>query len=107
MENIIENEQGEVLWTPSAAQVEETRLAAYMRWLEPEKRLRFDDYEDTIAVHTNVEEWRGKVFIQHHRVMRGDELICEGRETRALCIKLADGGLKAVPVPDKIRTLCS
>jgi 4-hydroxybenzoyl-CoA thioesterase len=64
-------------------------------------------YGETIEVHSNVEEWRGKVFIQHHRVVRGDELICEGRETRALCVKLADGGLKAIPVPDFIRSQCS
>ena len=63
-------------------------------------------YGETIEVHTDVEEWRGKVFIQRHRVLRGDELICEGRETRALCVKLPDGTLKAVPVPEFIRSMC-
>jgi 4-hydroxybenzoyl-CoA thioesterase len=64
-------------------------------------------YGEQLDVHTDVEEWRGKVFIQHHRVMRGDTLICEGRETRALCVKAADGRLKAIPVPDFIRAACA
>ena len=44
-------------------------------------------YGERIEIHTTVEEWRGKVFIQTHRVMRGDELICDGREPRALCVR--------------------
>jgi 4-hydroxybenzoyl-CoA thioesterase len=38
--------------------------------------------------------------------MRGDTLICEGRATRALCVKQADGRLKAVPIPEFIRAAC-
>ncbi|MGF6598592.1 4-hydroxybenzoyl-CoA thioesterase [Paraburkholderia sp. GAS448] len=64
-------------------------------------------YGERIDVHTVIEEWRGKVFIQRHRIVRGDTLICEGRETRALCIREADGRLKAVPVPEFIRAACS
>jgi hypothetical protein len=45
------------------------------------------------------EEWRGTVFLHRHRVMRGDELICEGRETRAPCVKQQDCALKAVARP--------
>ena len=63
-------------------------------------------FGETLQVHTRIEEWRAKVFIQHHRVMRGDELICEGRETRAFCVKLPGGRLKAVPIPEFIRALC-
>ena len=48
-----------------------------------------------------------QVFIQHHRVLRGDELICEGRETRALCLRDPGGRLKAIPVPDFIRAACA
>jgi len=61
---------------------------------------------DRLEVHTRVEEWRGKVFIQHHRLMRGSELICEGRETRALCVREPGGRLKAIPVPEFIRAAC-
>jgi len=64
-------------------------------------------YGEHIEIHTRIEEWRGKVFIQSHRVTRGDELICEGRETRALCVRNDQGRLKAVPVPEFIRAACA
>ncbi|MBU6257390.1 MAG: acyl-CoA thioesterase [Burkholderiales bacterium] len=63
-------------------------------------------YGERIDFATCIEEWRGKVFIQRHRVTRGDALICEGRETRALCVLDGGGKLKAVPVPDFIRSAC-
>jgi 4-hydroxybenzoyl-CoA thioesterase len=66
-------------------------------------------YGETITVHTQVEEWREKVFVQHHRVTRGDELICEGRETRVFVKRDAEDRdrLRAIPVPDDIRALCA
>ena len=65
-------------------------------------------YGETIGIHTSIEEWRDKVFIQLHRVMRGEDLICEGRETRALCVKdPATGRIKAIPIPASIRTACA
>ena len=63
-------------------------------------------YGDHIEVHTCVEEWRAKVFIQHHRVLRGDVLLCEGRETRAF-VQRIDGRLKAIAVPEDIKAMCS
>ena len=66
-------------------------------------------YGETITITTHVEEWRAKVFIQVHRVMRGDDLICEGRETRAFVKRDPDDPdrLRAIAVPDDIRALCS
>ncbi|MBS0445872.1 MAG: acyl-CoA thioesterase [Proteobacteria bacterium] len=64
-------------------------------------------YGERIELHTTVQEWRGKVFVQQHRVMRGGELICVGRETRALCVRRDDGTLKAVQVPEFIRAACA
>ncbi|MEJ8853349.1 acyl-CoA thioesterase [Variovorax robiniae] len=64
-------------------------------------------YGEHLDIETQVEEWRGKVFIQRHRVMRGDTLICEGRETRALCVKQESGRLKAIPVPQFILDACA
>ena len=64
-------------------------------------------YGEHIEVHTDVEEWRGKVMLLRHRVMRGDTPICEGRETRALCVRDESGRLKAVPVPEFIRAACA
>jgi acetoacetyl-CoA synthetase len=36
----------EVLWQPSAELVESSRLTEYMRWLQSERGLRFDSYEE-------------------------------------------------------------
>jgi 4-hydroxybenzoyl-CoA thioesterase len=62
-------------------------------------------YGDALQVQTCVEEWRPKVFIQHHRVMRGEDLLCEGRETRAFVVR-QEGRLKAIPVPEDIKAMC-
>jgi 4-hydroxybenzoyl-CoA thioesterase len=66
-------------------------------------------YGQTIVITTHVEEWRAKVFTQVHRVTRGDELICEGRETRAFVKRDPNDPdrLRAIPVPEDIRALCS
>ena len=66
-------------------------------------------YGETITITTHVEEWREKVFIQVHRVTRGEVLICEGRETRAFVKRDPDDPdrLRAIPVPEDIRALCS
>jgi 4-hydroxybenzoyl-CoA thioesterase len=62
-------------------------------------------YGETLQIHTEVEQWHAKAFVQHHRVMRDDTLLSEGRETRAFCTR-RDGVLKAVAVPPDIRALC-
>ena len=65
-------------------------------------------YGETIVVHTSVKEWHAKVFIKQHRVLRGEELLCEGLETRAFVMRdPADPErLRAIPVPEDIRQLC-
>ncbi|MFM8610363.1 MAG: acyl-CoA thioesterase [Burkholderiaceae bacterium] len=72
------------------------------------KFMRTATYGERLQVHTCVEEWRDKVFIQHHRVMRGDTLLCEGRETRAFCMHPPGepDRIKAIPVPEDIKALC-
>ena len=70
-------------------------------------------YGETITITTHVEEWRNKVFVQVHRVTRagpdGEDLVCEGREVRAFTRRDADNPdrLRAMPVPDDIRLMCS
>ena len=66
-------------------------------------------YGERLRVHTSIQEWRSKVFIQKHIVKRADTLICEGTETRAFCIRHPDdpNRIKAIAVPDHIRSLCS
>ena len=65
-------------------------------------------YGERLQVHTSVTEWREKVFIHQHRVMRGDDLLCEGSETRAFCIRHPDdpSRIKAIAVPADIRIRC-
>jgi 4-hydroxybenzoyl-CoA thioesterase len=71
--------------------------------------LRAATYGETIEIHATVEAWAAKTFTHRHRILRGDELICEGTEVRAFVVR--DPGnperLKAIPVPDDIRALCS
>lgn len=62
---------------------------------------------ERLQLHTTVEAWRGKVFVLQHRVLRGETLICEGRETRALCVRDDSGQLKAIPVPGFILSACT
>ncbi|WP_092130096.1 thioesterase family protein [Polaromonas sp. YR568] len=66
-------------------------------------------YGETLHIHTSVQEWRDKVFIQKHVIRRGEDLICEGLETRAFCIRHPDKPerMKAIAVPPGIRSQCS
>jgi acetoacetyl-CoA synthetase len=36
--------EGDLLWTPSRERIERSRITRFMRWLEAERGLRFDDY---------------------------------------------------------------
>jgi 4-hydroxybenzoyl-CoA thioesterase len=66
-------------------------------------------YGERIVIQTRVQEWRGKVFVQVHQVMRGADLVCEGREVRAFVKRdeTDPDRLRAIPVPEDIRALCS
>lgn len=70
--------------------------------------LRPATYGETIEVHTCVEAWAGKTFTHRHRVLRGDELLCEGTEVRAFVVRdpAEPQRLKAIPVPEDIRAMC-
>lgn len=76
-------------------------LEIHTRFLKPAS------WGEDIAVHTTVQEWRAKVILQRHRVLRGDELLCEGVETRALCVKPPGGPLKSITIPEWLRTRCA
>jgi 4-hydroxybenzoyl-CoA thioesterase len=66
-------------------------------------------YGETLTIHTTVEEWSAKTFKHRHLVKRGDTLLCEGTEVRAFCVEDAAhlGRIKAIPVPQDIKALCS
>ena len=75
------------------------------------KFLQSATFGETLTVATQIEEWRAKVFIQLHRVTRaradgGEDLICEGRETRTFVKRDETGRLRSMPVPDDIRSMC-
>jgi 4-hydroxybenzoyl-CoA thioesterase len=67
-------------------------------------------YGEEIEVHTSVIEWREKVFIHKHQIFRkdGDQhtLLCEGTEVRAFCQRQPDGSIKAVLIPEDIKSKC-
>ena len=65
-------------------------------------------YGERLQVHTSVVEWKDKVVVQKHVVMRGDTVLCEGLETRAFCAKHLDDPdrLKAVSIPQDIKAKC-
>ena len=71
------------------------------------KFMRPATYGDTLHVHTSVETWNAKTFVQKHQVFKGDELLCEGRETRAFCVHPEGGRLQAIAVPDFIKEKCA
>jgi 4-hydroxybenzoyl-CoA thioesterase len=73
------------------------------------KFMRPATYGEKLQVHTSVQEWRSKVFVQRHVVMRGDEVLCEGTETRAFCVRLPHDPdrIKAIAVPQDIKALCA
>lgn len=73
------------------------------------KFMRTATYGEALQVHTRVAEWHNKTFVQEHIVQRGDTVLCEGRETRAFCIRHPDDPdrIKAIPVPEDIRAMCS
>ncbi len=66
-------------------------------------------YGERLQIHTSVTEWREKVFMHQHVVKRGDDVLCEGSETRAFVIHPpeAPDRIKAIPVPEDIKALCS
>ena len=70
-------------------------------------------YGETITIATHIDEWREKVFVQMHRVTRksgaGEDLICEGREVRDFVKRDSENPerLRAIPVPDDIKAMCS
>ncbi len=66
-------------------------------------------YAETLTIATHVESWSNKAFVQHHRVTRGETLICEGRETRVFVRRDSENAdrLRAIPVPEDIRALCT
>jgi 4-hydroxybenzoyl-CoA thioesterase len=65
-------------------------------------------YGDTLEIHTSVTEYRHKRFVQHYRVLRGDDLIMECDEVRVFAARRegSDTGIRALPIPVDLISLC-
>ena len=65
-------------------------------------------YGDELAFEVSIPEWRGKSFVQRYRCMRGADLIMECDEVRIFAARKEGDtpGIRAVPVPPEIRSLC-
>lgn len=72
------------------------------------KFLKPATYGETIEVHTSVEDWSAKTFRHRHQVRRGDDLLCDGTEVRAFCVRdpANTDRIKAIPIPEDIKALC-
>ena len=66
-------------------------------------------YGDVLQIHVSISEWRRKSFVQRYRITRGDDLIMECDEVRVFAARSETDpkGIRAVPVPESIRKLCS
>jgi 4-hydroxybenzoyl-CoA thioesterase len=66
-------------------------------------------YGQTLEIDTSVVEWGSKVFTHRHVVRRGNDILCEGTEKRAFCIRHPDDPdrIKAIGVPEDIQALCT
>ena len=65
-------------------------------------------YGDLLDVQTSVTEWRDKSFVQTYRILRADDLIMECQEVRIFAARRTDGknGIRAVPIPESIKSAC-
>ena len=66
-------------------------------------------YGDVVEVHTSIAEWREKSFVMHHALKRDGELLAEAQDTRVFAIRHPEdpARIKAIPIPDDIRQMCS
>jgi len=69
--------------------------------------IRTASYGDELQIHVSITEWRSKSFVQSYRVMRGEEDIMRCNEVRIFAAAKEGGGIRALPIPDDIRALCS
>jgi 4-hydroxybenzoyl-CoA thioesterase len=100
---------------PPWRELEKTRGIVGTPLLEINTRfLKSATYGETLTIVTRIEEWRAKVVVQQHRITRareggGEDVICEGREVRAFVIRDPQDRdrLRAIPVPEDIRLMCS
>ena len=69
--------------------------------------IRTASYGDVLAIHTSITEWRTKSFVQNYRIQRDDVEIMTCNEVRIFAADKEGGGIRALPVPESIRLMCS
>lgn len=102
---------------PSWQETEKTRGIIGTPLVDTHARfVKTASYGDTLQIHVHIAEWRDKSFVQRYRVTRGSkeggtgaaDLIMECDEVRIFAAHREDGkGIRAVPIPDDIKALCS
>ena len=62
------------------------------------------DFNDEVEIETWVDEWKGKIFIVRHNVIKDGEVIVEGKEVRACVVKDPNSskGFKATTFPTDV-----
>lgn len=60
--------------------------------------------DDEIEIETWVDEWKGKIFVIRHNVIKSNEIIVEGKEVRACVVKDKDSskGYRAETFPKDV-----
>ena len=60
--------------------------------------------DDEVEIETWVDEWKGKIFIVRHNVIKDGEVIVEGKEVRACVVKDPNSskGFKATTFPTDV-----
>lgn len=66
-------------------------------------------YGDRIEVVSSIVEWREKSFVMLHQIKNNGELLNEAKDTRVFAVRDKDNPdrIRATPIPDDIREMCS
>lgn len=66
-------------------------------------------YAETLEIETVIEHWAAKTFRHRHIVRRDGVTLCEGTETRAFVTRDPEDPerIRAIPIPEDIRAMCS
>lgn len=60
--------------------------------------------DDNIRIESWVDNWKGKIFVVRHNVIKDGSVIVEGKEVRACAVanSESDKGMKAIPMPEDV-----
>ena len=61
--------------------------------------------DEDIVLETWIDEWKGKIFIVRHDIIKDDKVIVEATEIRAWAIRDKDAanGIRAGVIPDEVK----